>query len=189
MYLESKFGITRLHVCQPFRGLYPSLSFMQGNVCSLGSCAPFTLPDCSNLKAPLWDFQCCGGSGRTDGGGILHHAKAHPSTPMPKHHVCRNNLTESYSMFTQALSGEAKYTLSYQRQRMRDRNSPFFSKHKHIYYTPSIQAVQIKIGATKRKNKHGAVTLFQKLENRTSKIWRIQRGLKLCGNGSSIRQR
>ena len=53
--------------------------------------------------------------------------------------------------------GEAKYTLSYQRQWMSDWNSQFFGKCKHIYYAPPLQAVQIKIRAARRKNKHHAV--------------------------------
>lgn len=52
---------------------------------------------------------------------------------------------------------EAKYTLSYRRQWMSDWDSQFFGKCKHIYYAPPLQAVQIKISAARRKNKHHAV--------------------------------
>lgn len=66
--------------------------------------------------------------------------------------------------------GKAKYTLSYQRQWMSDWNSWFFGECKHIYYAPPLQAVQIKIRAARRKNKHHAVRLLRNLENRTSHI-------------------
>lgn len=55
--------------------------------------------------------------------------------------------------------GEAKYTLSYQRQWMSDWHSQFFGKCKHIYYAPPLQAAQIKI----RKNKHHTLWLLKKV--------------------------
>lgn len=70
--------------------------------------SPFT--DSSSPTAPLW--YCQGGRGwegeREVGDEILHHAKAHPSRPMPNHHVCTNNSTESDPMYTQALSGRSQ---------------------------------------------------------------------------------
>lgn len=110
IYLVSKIGMVAgssvpafLGLFQPGDILFPFVLFKRGTIGSLGSHTPFTLH--RQLKPQSTSVDCQGGRGTGDGGvEILHHAKAHPSRPMPKHHVCTNNPTESDSMYTQALS-------------------------------------------------------------------------------------
>lgn len=118
--------------------------------------SPFT--DSSSPTAPLWDCQGGRGGEGVKGSGMKFSIMPKPIQADP----CQSQST----MCVQTIQlnptrcilrpylGEAKYTLSYQRHRMSDWNSQFFGKCKHIYYAPPLQAVQIKIRAARRKNKH-----------------------------------
>lgn len=115
IYLVSRFGmmITQVHLCQHFRDSsqrHPSLCpLRKATLVASGPMHPSPFTDSIGPKALLWDCQYGrGGVWGRIGDGILHHAKAHPSRPVPKHHVCTNNSTESDSMYTQALSGRSQ---------------------------------------------------------------------------------
>lgn len=71
-------------ICASFSGSPLSLSFTQCNIYNLGSYAPFTLPWQLRPQNTTVGFSVRWGGG---GDGILHHAKAHPSRPLPKHRM------------------------------------------------------------------------------------------------------
>ncbi len=113
VYLVSKFGTVLMwvHLCLCLWDSTLSLCpLRKATFVASGPKHPSTF----NLQRQLQPqsttrCQCVGGGGKGSfGDGILHHAEAHPSRPVPKHHVCTNNSTESDSMYTQALSGRSQ---------------------------------------------------------------------------------
>lgn len=143
LYLLSKFGLLwSIHLWQHLL----SLSFMQCNICSPGSYAPFTfLCQLQLSKHHCGDFYWS---------GVRWSEKGWNSPPcrIPSKHshdkaLCVRPIQLNRTpCMLRSYQDEAKYTLSYQRHRMSDCNSQFFGKSKHIYYASPLQAVQIKTG-------------------------------------------
>lgn len=169
IYLVSKFGmmITQVHLCQHFRDStqrHPSLCpLRKATLVASGPMHPSPFTNSIGPKAPLWDCQYGRGGVWVVGcGGGLGMEFSIMPKPIQADQCQSTMCVQTIHLNpTQCILrpylGEAKYTLSYQRLWMSNWNSQFFSECKHIYYAPPLQAVQIKIRAARRKNKHHAV--------------------------------
>lgn len=165
IYLVSKFGmvVMQVHLCQLFRdSLNPETSSLFVLYARQHSqpWVPCTLHPSPTAPAPK--HHCGIVSEVVEGEGELRMKFSIMPKPIQADQ-CQSTMCVQTIQLNPTLCilrpylGEAKYTLSYQRQWMSDWNSQFFGKCKHIYYAPPLQAVQIKIRAASRKNKHHAV--------------------------------
>lgn len=153
-------------ICASISGSPLPLSFMQCNICSLGSCAPLTFLWRLRPQSTTVGFSQGGEGGRWRDGPSpsCQNPSKQGRAKAPCVRTIQLNLTQC---MLRSYLRETKYTLSYQRQWMSDWNSQFYGKCKHIYYAPPLQAVQIKMRVTKGKNKHCGVWLLKNLENTT----------------------